>query len=302
MSVNVLLFDRDAISLAAMRDVLIRAKYHAECTQTVEGAIDAATQIAPEVAVIDLISDAASGLEVLRALRQRPRPPSCVVILRFGHEHRRAEAIGLGAFDCVDQPLTASLLTTLVNTAAAYERVDASAPPLVLHSIARWAEVVVRTIECQHDPRTLAEWGRAIGVSTGALRNWCRTARISARQSLLFARMLRAVVKQARNAVALEDLLNVVDRRTIAKMLAAAGSSPSGLPQDVNEFLARQRFISGATAISSISVALQAREMELELLGIRRCDHPNARRVDHHLTWADQATPDRLRPREGDSP
>jgi DNA-binding response OmpR family regulator len=282
MSINVLLFDRDAVSLAAMRDVLHRAKYHAACAQTFAGAMIAAAQTAPDVAVIDLLTEPATGLDVLRALRQRSDPPVCVVTLRFGHEHRRAEAMGLGAFDCVEQPLTASLLVTLVAMAAESRRANAPSP-CVLHSLSRWADVVVRAVECQHDPRTLKEWGRAAGVSTGALRNWCSTARIPARQSLLFARMLRAVVKHSRSATPPEDLLNVVDRRTLVKMLTAAGSSSAALPRDVNEFLCRQRFVKTAAAIRSVAVALHSREFDIQPVTEHLHDQRNAVAGAHHV-------------------
>ena len=61
-----------------------------------------------------------------------------------------------------------------------------------LRSRPRWAWAVVRATDASRDPRNLTEWGRSIGVSYGALRNWCSTARISANKSLAFALRFRA--------------------------------------------------------------------------------------------------------------
>lgn len=259
MSVRVLLFDRDSISLAAMRDVLCRAHYDVCCADTVEDAVALGPTVA--VAIIDLLSDPSAGLELLSALQRGIRPPACAVTLRFGHDASRAEAMRLGAFECIDQPVTALLLTTLVGSVAAYQRHKVTQPAhSVLHSLFRWADVVVRGVDCPRDPRTLAEWGREVGASTGAIRNWCRTAGLSARRSLLFTRLLRAVIRHSKSRTRPEDLLNVADRRTLAKVLLDAGGSPFTLPDSVGDFLDRQRFIVRRDAIDVIASALSERE------------------------------------------
>ena len=128
------------------------------------------------------------------------------------------------------------------------------------HSLTRWAAVVLRAIDSQTDARTLHEWGRSVGASTGALRNWCRTAGLSARRSLQFARMLRAVVRQAEHHTPMppEHLLNIVDRRTLVKLLRASGGTQDRLPPSVNDFLERQQLIESPEAVAEIRIGLAA--------------------------------------------
>ena len=120
----------------------------------------------------------------------------------------------------------------------------------------RWSDVVVRPILSETDLRTLYEWGRFLGVSRGTLRNWCHTARISARRSLLFARLLRAVARRDASTGQLEDLLNVVDGRTISKLLTLAGSTGRDLPSSVPLFLESQRLIKSEPAIKEVVLSL----------------------------------------------
>jgi DNA-binding NarL/FixJ family response regulator len=260
---RVLLFDRDAVSLAAMANVLNRAKCQVSCAQSIDEVLLLSASHRWDAAIIDGLSDQTAGLEALRAVRRTHPAAVCAVTIRFGHESFKAEARRLGAFECIEQPLSPTLLIAVVYAAVA-SRTGLSMTPgpsddVVLHALARWADVVVRLTDSQHDPRTLAEWGRAIAVSTGALRNWCRTAGISARRSLAFARVLRAVVTQSRTTAAPGDLLNVVDRRTLEKLLRAAGGVGMSLPKDVSQFLLRQEFVKNSAAILIVSAALEAR-------------------------------------------
>lgn len=121
------------------------------------------------------------------------------------------------------------------------------------HAAIRWAECVLPVIQCPRDVRTIALWGRWVGASTGALRNWCRTARIPARKSLVFARLLRAVVLRGRTGQNLENLLDVVDRRTMLGLLRTAGfCDEDDLPSTIDEFLSRQILVNDSDAVSSV--------------------------------------------------
>lgn len=120
------------------------------------------------------------------------------------------------------------------------------------HAIARWARIIVDTVLLDADPRTLDAWGRSLGVSTGALRNWCSTARFRGRRSLLFARMLRAVAQHEATGVAPEDLLDITDRRTLVKLLALSGGTAHSLPVTLDDFLDNQRLIDRRDAITQV--------------------------------------------------
>ena len=72
----------------------------------------------------------------------------------------------------------------------------------------------------------------------------------------MMARVLRAVIQHQASATPPAELLNVVDRRTLSKMLLDAGGTSSELPRNVQEFLDRQRFITNAGALDVLRTAL----------------------------------------------
>jgi lantibiotic biosynthesis protein len=132
-------------------------------------------------------------------------------------------------------------------------------PDLSMHALARWARAVVSVIESPADPKTIDLWGRSIGVSRGALINWCRTAQLSPKRSLDFARVLRAVVRQDRG-VTPENLLDVVDLRTLDRLLALGnGRRSNALPRTANEFLREQRWIESPAALTEVVHRLEKR-------------------------------------------
>jgi hypothetical protein len=130
------------------------------------------------------------------------------------------------------------------------------------HAAMRWAKVVVAAIDSEFDPRTLAAWGKTVGVSSGALRTWCRTAHTSPRTSLYFCRMLRAVALAELRGWEPENILDVVDERTLRKLLeqAGIGAKNSEVPT-VAGFVRRQRFVSNPSNIVAVlnELALRGR-------------------------------------------
>ena len=81
-------------------------------------------------------------------------------------------------------------------------------------------------------------------MSPGALRNWCRTAGVSARRSLVFARLLRAAFLSQGGRHRPEDLLDVVDRRTFVGLLRFAGLDPERpFPESPEAFLQQQTLV-----------------------------------------------------------
>lgn len=259
MAHRILLVDHSRETLDAMGSVLSRARHQVARAQTARDALRLAGEFKPDVALIDLELPDTPGPELIRILRQTHDGLSCVLITRFGHEESDAEALRQGASDCLRQPVTRSLLLAAVESAAGSKGcngTDHAALHAECHSVTRWADVVVRSLAAPRDFRTLPEFGRAVGVSSGGFRNWCRTAHLSPRQSLKFARVFRAVIRQSTTPAPPEDLLNVVDRRTLAKLLVASGGTPTRLPGNEHEFLERQRFIENQAALAAVQAAL----------------------------------------------
>jgi hypothetical protein len=119
---------------------------------------------------------------------------------------------------------------------------------------------LIPIIHSPTDPRTIGQWSRLTYVSSGALRNWCRTAGISPRRSLVFARLLRAVYLSDGRRHKLENLLDVVDRRTLAGLLRFAGLTWKGeFPENPDEFLRKQSLVVDPKALEAIRQALATR-------------------------------------------
>ena len=57
---------------------------------------------------------------------------------------------------------------------------------LVPHAARRWSQAVIQIIDSRTDVRTIELWGKLINASAGAIKNWCATAGIQPRRSLVF--------------------------------------------------------------------------------------------------------------------
>lgn len=136
-----------------------------------------------------------------------------------------------------------------------------------MNAYRRWASIVSRTIEMEHDPRTLADWGRHLGASRVTLLAWCAAAGQGAKASLDLARLLRLVVRSREHGHGWDPAawLSASDPRTVRALLARGGLAdpPSGSPQPAaGAFLDRQRFVRHDRALVCL-------KQELRNLGIR---------------------------------
>src|SRR5262245_25537812 len=146
----------------------------------------------------------------------------------------------------------------LPRTRAALQTVPPDSPEIEeAHAAARWARALAPVITSAKDPRTVGGWSRLAFVSPGALRNWCRTAGVSARRSLVFGRLLRAAFLSQEGRHRPEDLLDVVDRRTYLGLLKFAGLDPEQpFPKNPEEFLQQQRIVEDPDRLFEIRRAL----------------------------------------------
>jgi CheY-like chemotaxis protein len=125
------------------------------------------------------------------------------------------------------------------------------------HAAARWARALAPVITSAKDPRTVSGWSQLVFVSPGALRSWCRMAGVSARRSLVFARLLRVAFLSQGARHRPEDLLDVVDRRTFVGLLKFAGLDPERpFPETPEEFLQQQMLVRDPDRLLEIRRAL----------------------------------------------
>jgi hypothetical protein len=119
----------------------------------------------------------------------------------------------------------------------------------------RWARAVLGVVRCSYDPKTIIAWGHCVGASSGALRAWCHAAHVRPKASLDFARLLRAVMQSKGAAWDLNNILDIVDQRTLRHLLDRAGLTgvdPFGRPLQLDEFLTRQTLIRHTSALRAL--------------------------------------------------
>ena len=190
-----------------------------------------------------------------------------VVVTAYGKVTEVLAAIHLGAADFIGQPISEaqvrqvvesvlSLARQRVSELAAGEIEEEEVHPPQPHAAARWARAVAPIVESSRDPRTMAGWSGCIAASPGAIRNWCFMAGIGPRRSLVFGRLLRAVCLSEGGRRKPENLLDVVDQRTLLGLLRRGGFDRHLFPTEVGDFLARQILVRDAEALRQIEQAL----------------------------------------------
>jgi len=84
---------------------------------------------------------------------------------------------------------------------------------------------------------------------------WCAAARLPARSCLDFVRVLRAVILAKTQTWDLFSTLDVVDRRSLVRLLDRGGVrdlSHTAKPPTVEEFLRLQRFLNNPEVIGAV--------------------------------------------------
>lgn len=266
---SVLWVDDDEATLDLGRRLLQLEGFLVFTARTGGEARDVAEQHKPDIALIDLRLPDDSGVEVLRRVRAAHPTTVCTIVTGFATCRSTVEAMKLGAFDVLEKPLFGDALLEFIHKAAARLHAAGSCEQ---HGFRRWAELVFRSVASPSDPRTLLQWGRAVGVSRGALRNWCYTAGISARRSLLFARVLRAIIRHEQTHAAFEQLLDVVDRRTLTKLAMLSGSREGVFPSTVATFLAQQRLVTERAAVDQIAAIYREASTQVDSEAPRSVD------------------------------
>lgn len=268
---RLLLVDGDPASLLGFQTILRTAGYSVLTALRGEWALDLLEQHDVDLVLSDLRLPDMSGLKVLQSLRARTKQVPFVIVTEYGSTRDAVTAMRIGASDFVEKPLGANNLLMTVESAltgrppddaidAIEEPRERVAEPPEAHAAARWARVLVSVLDAPKDPRTMADWSRLVFVSPGALRNWCRTAGISPRRSLVFARLLRSVALAQRGHRP-ENLLDVVDRRTLNGLLKLAGLSlHAEFPRDIETYLQQQQVVRDADALQEIRRAIVTRK------------------------------------------
>jgi DNA-binding response OmpR family regulator len=246
--------DRSLTSAAG--SILAAAGYRFAATCCGRDAIAMSQALQPHVVLIDVALPDMSGLEVLRAIRRGTPSASCLMISNSEYTSWAlvVEAMRGGASDWLQKPLSQEMLLDAVARACdgqlVHDKPALDLPTSHPCALLRLARTAVAFASAPNDAPTLREYSRAVGISTGGFRNWCRTAQVQAHGYHQLARALRAVYRLEHGPrESIENILEIVDRRTLAKFVAAAnGGTGDGMPPTVDELLTVQRFVSSTAA------------------------------------------------------
>ena len=137
-----------------------------------------------------------------------------------------------------------------------------SATPRPFQTAVRWAALVARVVDAPTDPATLDAWGNLAHASRSTLENRCRSMQVSAKASLDFGRVLRAIHLAKQSQCPPSALLDC-DPRTLGRLVAAAhiDLSRAAVRQEresVFRYISRQTFIGDSLALSAIVSCLPA--------------------------------------------
>lgn len=256
---RVLLVDDDVVSLETWALLLADAGVQVEVAPGVEAALRLAGERVFDLLVVDYHLDGETGFDLMRRLRARGSGVPFVLVTGHASVAMTVEAMRLGARTVLEKPLAgddfvAPVLRELQAIEAAapdgwpaeWPGVEPAAAPSVAAQWAagRLARHVAAATDAVADPRTLAAWARAAGVSRSALIELCARLDVNPRDARDLARVLR-LVRRLDIPWDPEAALDVADRRTLRRLLVRAGLAD--LPQAVRptprQFLAVQRFV-----------------------------------------------------------
>jgi PAS domain S-box-containing protein len=120
---TILVVDDDASFRKTLSDILRAKGYTIRVAGTAEAALKWAEEERPGVAVVDIRLEETSGLELVRALRERLPATECIVLTGYVSQASAIEAINVGVYSYLQKPCDVDQL--LVTIRRALERQEA---------------------------------------------------------------------------------------------------------------------------------------------------------------------------------
>lgn len=244
---RVLLAIDDVESLETVALMLAAAGVAVEAAPTADGCVRALDRGAFDLLVIDLRLGRERGLDLVRELRTRGFPMAFVLVAEQAAIAEVVEAMRLGARTVLEKTAAKADLVSAIMRELGTQGPASHPSSVSLLSGAparRWAGHVLAATDAEADPRTLADWSRAVGVSRSVLVESCARLGIVPRDARDLARVLR-LVRRRDEPWDPETALDVADRRTLRALLDRAGLTGDALQvkPSTRQFLSRQRFV-----------------------------------------------------------
>jgi hypothetical protein len=136
---------------------------------------------------------------------------------------------------------------------------------IVGYASARWTRIVEAVLRSATDVRTLDAWAHEAAVSESVIRVWCKTAGLSPKLTLDFARLLRIVVRGEGSPAQPFEVLDVTDERTMRRLLATGGITLTSTDHwpSVCDYLRHQMFIRRSVLLRQIAMLCEMLTAEL---------------------------------------
>lgn len=161
---DLLIVDDDTIFCAVMADAMVHRGFEVRQAHDVDEALAMAERNPPEYALVDLRMPGASGLELVKRLKELDAHTRIVVLTGYASIATAVEAIKLGAIHYLTKPADADDVLSAFQRAAGDERTPVAARPL---SVAR--------LEWEHIQRVLSEANGNISEAARRLKMHRRT-------------------------------------------------------------------------------------------------------------------------------
>ncbi len=113
---RVLVVDDEADFLATYERLLRRQGYHVVVVATRAAGVAAVASEHPDVVISDLRLPDGNGLDVVRAARNMPEPPSVIVITGYPSSETRHAALAAGATAFLAKPFAAAGLLAAIRS------------------------------------------------------------------------------------------------------------------------------------------------------------------------------------------
>jgi CheY-like chemotaxis protein len=272
---RILVIDDDSSTLVTFSRMLQREGHRVTTAGSGRDGLALIQQAAFDLTIADYRLPDISGLEVLRRARASNNQTSFVIITAYGSIGLCREALRNGAADFVEKPIWDNDLKQVVDELLAGEKVitrhrrshiDAggqSVLPRIGPAARRWAIIVADVVKCEEDVPTIAAWSHKTPYSYGTIKTWCSNARVTAGDSLDFARLYRAVKRHEGQDWDLVNVFDVVDPRTLTHLTERAGLDERFVTRApaLSMFLRTQRLVTSPALLAALSEILDDAEV-----------------------------------------
>ncbi|MGH9347471.1 MAG: response regulator [Vicinamibacterales bacterium] len=205
-----------------------------------------------DLALIDFRLPDISGLDVVVELKKARIAVPWLLMSGLMTPSLAVEAMRLGAVDAVELPfdvekvVVSALYATSTGEPGGWPPLPSPSRLTRPRSAAeRWAYLVLRACESDHDLKTIGEWASVAGISYSALTECCRLVGIRPYDARDFLRMLRALAHAGGRLENLEHGLDVNDHRTLKTLFDRASLPLDGGTGTISlrAFVDRQQFV-----------------------------------------------------------